>query len=584
MCFQVRSGRLQSQAALVVLALPHQEEFMTRAGYQSGVITIGRGLVALGLHGGKACGIVLAMIALVGLPSAAAAQPLPYTFAKITDTVVTPAVAGVSCLGMNDLGTVVVHLGDGSLLRGRDTSSLTVVHPSQSGICPSINDSDEIAYMRRIGTTHLLELVRDSNGSEAILATGAGSPALYGATTYLPSLNNAGRAAYVADGGGKIAIGPTGTTLTPPTNYVSPASMNDGDLIAFAAADNSSSKAGLYRGSATPLFQDGDAISGGTIRFSWLQRPGVNNSGTVAFIGRLDVGGVSGAHGVYTTDGSSVKLVGTSLLDRFSLNDSGSVAYRKSSGGGSGLFLGRPGLIDQKVIGFGDALDGSTFNGGFIWEESLNNLGQVAFWAELADGRRGVYVATPKWLNALSFTAKVPACGPVPAKVTLTTIAPPGGLRVDLATTHPSAAIPTHVVVPAGKKTASFSILPTPVLANSQDDIEASHGAQTVSRRLTIRPITVKSVSLTPNPVIGGNAVVGTVKLDCGAQPADLGVTLSSSKPSLAAPTVSSLVIPQGSDSAVFDVTTNPVIASTSATIKASALGTTRSKKLVINP
>ena len=538
----------------------------------------------LRLRIGNACRVLFSAIALIGMPIVAAAQPLPYTFTKITDSVATPGVGGVYCLGMNDLGTVVVHLGNGALLRGRDASSLTVVHPAMGGICPSINDSDEIAYMRRIGVTHLFELVKDASGSETILASGTGSPALYPATTYLPSLNNAGRAAYVADGGGKIAVALTGATLTPPDNYVSPASMNEGDVIAFAAADDSSSKGGLYRGSTTPLLQDGDTISGGTIVFSWLQRPGVNNSGTIAFIGRLDVGSVAGTHGVYTTDGNSVTLVGASLLDRFSLNDSGSVVYRKSSGAGSGLYLGRPGLIDQKVIEFGDALDGSTLMGTFIWEESLNDLGQVAFWAELADGRRGVYVATPKWLNALSFTAKAPACGPISAKVTLTTVAPPGGLTVDLATTHPSAAVPTQVVVPAGKKTASFSILPTPVLANSQDHIDATHGAQTVARVLTIRPITVKSVSLTPNPVIGGNAVVGTVKLDCGAQPADLSVTLSSSKSSLAAATVSSLVVPQGSDNATFDVTTNPVSASTSATIKASALGTTKSKKLVINP
>jgi hypothetical protein len=222
--------------------------------------------------------------------------------------------------------------------------------------------------------------------------------------------------------------------------------------------------------------------------------------------------------------------------------------------------------------------------GGVIWEESLNNLGQVAFFAQLADGRRGVYVATPTWLKALSFAKKVPACGPVSGKVTLTTIAPPGGLRVDLATAHPSASIPTHVVVPAGKTAVSFSILPTPVLANSHDHIDATHGAQTISRVLTVRPITVKSVSLTPNPVSGGTSVAGTVQLDCGAQPADLVVALSSSKPALAAPTVSSLVIPQGSDTATFDVTTVPVSAPTSATIKGAALGIARGKKLAINP
>jgi hypothetical protein len=293
---------------------------------------------------------------------------------------------------MNDLGTVVMIIG-GALLKGRDAASLTVVHPGgpTASLCPSINDNDEIAYFRKIGTTAQFELVKDASGSETILATTLGNPGIHPVKpSYLPSLNNAGRAVYVARVGGvdKLAIGPTGTTLTPPDNFVTPASMNDADVIAFAAPD-SASIAGLYRGSTTPLLQDGDMISGGEIDFNYLQRPGVNNSGTIAFIGRLVVGGVSSGTGVYTTDGSSVTLVGTSPLDRFSLNESGSVAYRKNLGGtGDGIYVGRPGLIDQEVIGPGDALDGSTFTGGFVWEESLNNLGQVAFYASLADGRR----------------------------------------------------------------------------------------------------------------------------------------------------------------------------------------------------
>jgi hypothetical protein len=84
--------------------------------------------------------------------------------------------------------------------------------------------------------------------------------------------------------------------------------------------------------------------------------------------------------------------------------------------------------------------------------------------------------------------------------------------------------------------------------------------------------------------VSGGTSVVGTVRLDCGAQPDDLVVALPSSKPALAAPTVSSLVIPQGSDNATFGLTTAPVSAPTSATIEGAALGITKSKKLVINP
>src|SRR5687768_13494699 len=97
------------------------------------------------------------------MPIAAAAQPLPYTFSKITDSVATPGLGGVYCLGMNDLGTVVLHLGNGALLRGRDASSLTVMHEAMSGICPSINDSDKIAYMTAITSAHrVVELTRSA--------------------------------------------------------------------------------------------------------------------------------------------------------------------------------------------------------------------------------------------------------------------------------------------------------------------------------------------------------------------------------------------------------------------------------------
>ena len=53
------------------------------------------------------CGAAFAAIVVssVATPRVTSAQPLPYTFTKITDTVATPGVNGVYCVGMNDLGT-----------------------------------------------------------------------------------------------------------------------------------------------------------------------------------------------------------------------------------------------------------------------------------------------------------------------------------------------------------------------------------------------------------------------------------------------------------------------------------------------
>ena len=59
------------------------------------------------------------------------------------------------------------------------------------------------------------------------------------------------------------------------------------------------------------------------------------------------------------------------------------------------IYIGRPGSMDEKVIDLVDPIDGSTFQDGFLWEEAINSTGQIAFWAHLADGRQGVYLAEP---------------------------------------------------------------------------------------------------------------------------------------------------------------------------------------------
>jgi len=100
--------------------------------------------------------------------------------------------------------------------------------------------------------------------------------------------------------------------------------------------------------------------------------------------------------GVYTTvDGTSVRLVGTNPTDRIALNNSGDVAFRGASGAGTGIFATRSGSFAEAVIGFGDAIDGSTLQGAWLWEEAINDKHQIAFAAQLADGRTGVYRADP---------------------------------------------------------------------------------------------------------------------------------------------------------------------------------------------
>lgn len=101
---------------------------------------------------------------------------------------------------------------------------------------------------------------------------------------------------------------------------------------------------------------------------------------------------------------------------------------------------------------------------------------------------------------------------------------------------------------------------------------------------LKVKLPALKSVKLIPNPVIGGNLVSGTVTLDAAAPVGGVVVNLSSTRPDVATPTVSSLTIPAGSRTENFSVSTSAVETGSYATIKATANGVTRNRKLIVNP
>jgi hypothetical protein len=293
----------------------------------------------------------------------------------------------------------------GALWRGDGQSNPSQVSANLQSICASINDQDEIAYITYIPPNTLPEyLVRNFNGTLTTLAASNASPFLYGGSkTYLPSLANNGSAVFQGGpstacgnptglNGDGVYVGPSGPTVYDPIcdsaadiseSSVIAGTMNDNLVVAFFAQTKSGTQ-GIYRGSLTPLVQDGS--NGVSLVFA---RPVINNFGTVAFLATVNGGPAS----IYTTsDGVAFTRVGQYPNNNglFAINDSGQVAYTHSSG----IYTGTD-LVADKVIEPGDPLDGSTFQGGYSYMESLNNTGQVAFFAFLADGRTGVYRADP---------------------------------------------------------------------------------------------------------------------------------------------------------------------------------------------
>src|SRR4030095_7067328 len=80
------------------------------------------------------------------------------------------------------------------------------------------------------------------------------------------------------------------------------------------------------------------------------------------------------------------------------------------------------------------------------------------------------------------------------------------------------------------------------------------------TRPLQVRPIGMLSVGLVPTTGVGTNAVAATAKLECKAPPEPITVNLASSDPAIANPVAASIVVPQGLQSAPFDVATSKVL------------------------
>ena len=131
--------------------------------------------------------------------------------------------------------------------------------------------------------------------------------------------------------------------------------------------------------------------------FTYLSLPSINNDGTVAFNAGFTTGG---AAILKDTDGKFTIVADTrsgSIFKDFksdvALNQQGNVAFLADLNDGStAIYTGtETGL--EKVIAVGAPLDGSTVTNLFISHKGINNNGEIAFDAVLANGGQEVFRA-----------------------------------------------------------------------------------------------------------------------------------------------------------------------------------------------
>jgi hypothetical protein len=191
----------------------------------------------------------------------------------------------------------------------------------------------------------------------------------------------------------------------------------------------------------------------------------------------------------------------------------------------------------------------------------------------------------PPSLTALTLTLATinSPCQTTTARVTLNAPAPAAGAVVTLTSSNAAAKVPASVKVAAGATYATFTVTPTLVSTKQTSTITATYRGVSAEKTLTILPIRVYGLVLSPNPVTGPNTVTGTVTLTCAAPTGGIYVALSSNYNAVAKPTAATIKIAAGAKTGTFRVTTVDVSTAKNVSITAAAGGASKAVVLQVN-
>ncbi|HTB17784.1 MAG TPA: hypothetical protein VK708_06685 [Bryobacteraceae bacterium] len=170
--------------------------------------------------------------------------------------------------------------------------------------------------------------------------------------------------------------------------------------------------------------------------------------------------------------------------------------------------------------------------------------------------------------------------------VTLSATAGSGGVAVSLSSSNSTAAgVPSSVTIPQGSISATFSVNAGNVSSSTPVTLTASYSGVNKTFTVTINPpaAALSSVTVSPSILIGGQSATGTVSLMAAAGAGGVVVALSSSNTN-AASVPASVMVPQGSASATFPVTTGTMRVPTPAMVTATYSGINKTFGLTVDP
>ena len=164
--------------------------------------------------------------------------------------------------------------------------------------------------------------------------------------------------------------------------------------------------------------------------------------------------------------------------------------------------------------------------------------------------------------------------------VQLTSIAPAGGLIINLTSSTSSAKVPSSATVPAGATSSTFIVKTTPVGDFETAKITATSGQQSTTATLVVMPPAIEDISLSTSTVLGGQSLTGTVVLDGPAPAGGMVVEIQSSTSLATVP--ATVTVPAGQLSGQFLIKTSAPQANMVATITGTCGGVTGSISFTI--
>lgn len=181
-----------------------------------------------------------------------------------------------------------------------------------------------------------------------------------------------------------------------PSTGVGPLAINAAGEVAYLVWTGSVLANGLIRSNA-----GGSLVNIGGAALRPVLAVDINDGGTVAFLAKQPaLSGVGNTVAMASPGGAAQVLADTSgpfssFGDRgISITDSDRVVFSAWTDAGKfGIFQG-PDPAQDKIIQVGDPLDGSTVTWLDVSRHGVSDDGKIVIWAQLANGRRGIYLAT----------------------------------------------------------------------------------------------------------------------------------------------------------------------------------------------